>query len=58
MMGLRKASEIKQALREALARDRHHVEAWLDEEFAKLRPAQRRDPKVVQDLHWIRDTLR
>ena len=56
-MRTRKASAIIEAFRTAMARDSHAVEAWLKEEFANLLPEQRRDPKAVEDLIWVRAAL-
>jgi len=58
MMGTKKLSEIRKELHEALRRDRVKVQAWLDEQMAKLKADGHRDPKVIEDLYWIRDDLR
>lgn len=57
MIGTKTASEIRQQFRAALARNSRAVQTWLDEEFAKLRPNERRDPKVAEELIWVRDAL-
>jgi hypothetical protein len=58
MIGTKKLSEIKKELREALRPKKAEIEARLDQEIAKLSDKERRDPKVVEELLWIRDVLR
>ena len=57
MMGERKASEYKEAFQQAVARDSRAIQAWLDQEYAKLSPVQRRNRREVEHLDWVREAL-
>ena len=58
MMGNKKLSEIRRELYDALRPKKAQIEAWLDQEMAKPSDKERRDPKAIENLIWIRDTLR
>ena len=58
MMGSKKASEIKRELRHLLSQRRKDVEPWLDRQIAKLQPQTLNDPRVAEDLLWVRKMLR
>ena len=57
MMGPKKLSEIKLELGKSLRTHRKNLGAWLDRQIAKLQPESELDPKVAEDLLWVRKML-
>ncbi|MCI0381385.1 MAG: hypothetical protein L0215_27690 [Gemmataceae bacterium] len=55
---MKKLSEIDNELRAAIRAKKGKIKSWLDGKLAKLSPDEKRDPRVVEDLLWIRDELR
>lgn len=57
MMGPKKISAIKRDLAQVLKEDKH-LEAWLEEQISDLQRAKPTNPRVLEDLLWVRDLLR
>lgn len=58
MMGPKKLSEIKRDLRQQLAKGKRGLRIWLDRQIELLQTDNAHDPKVAEDLLWVRKSLR
>ena len=56
-MGTKKLSEIRQEILQAIAAKDRDLDAWLDQEFGKLSRKRQVDPKLYEELNWIRKSL-
>jgi hypothetical protein len=57
MIGTMTATEVRRKLRAALLPRKVKIDAWIDNEMAKLSDAERHDPRAVEFLNWLRESL-
>jgi hypothetical protein len=58
MMGLKKLGELKRELRQVLGKAPNNLGAWLDRQAVRLERNCTHDPRVMEDLVWVRKMLR